>query len=107
MVSLFFDLFVIGWTWLTARLKTKKHNIIRICISLFFIFFNLIAIIVLLTDSGIKEDYSVYIFLLLFYIFLLLLWGVRLILDLIFISKKNFKEKEEELSNVIEKKFHL
>lgn len=107
MVSLFTNLFVIAWAWLTARLKTKKHNVIRICVSSFFIIFNFIAIIVILIGSYIKEDYSVWVFLLLFYIFLLLLWGFRLISDLIFISKKDFKEKEEELSNVIAKKLHL
>lgn len=107
MVSLFTYLFVIAWAWLTARLKTKKHNVIRICVSSFFIIFNFIGIIVISTDSYIKEDYSAWLFLLLFYIFLLLLWGFRLTSDLIFISKKDFKEKEEELSNVIAKKLHL
>lgn len=107
MVSLFLYLFVIAWTWLTIRLKTKKHNAIRICVSLFFIIFNLILLISLLIDDGIKEDYSVYIFFLSFCGFLLLLWGFRLSLDLIFIFKKNFKEKEDELSKVIEKKLHL
>lgn len=66
MASLFINLFVIAWAWLTARLKTKKHNVIRICVSSFFIIFNFIGIIVVLTDSYIKEDYSVWFFLLLF-----------------------------------------
>ena len=108
MVSLFFNLFVIAWTWLTIRLKTKKHNIIRICLSLFFIIFNIIACITILTDSYIKEnDFEVYIFMLIFYIVFLILWGIRICLDIIFIYKKNFEEKENELYKIIKEKLHI
>lgn len=108
MVSLFFNLFIISWTWLTIRLRTKKHNVIRICVSLFFIIFNLIAIIVWSTETYIKEnDYSAYLVMLIFYITLLVLWVIRLCFDILFISKKNFEKKEEKLGNIIKKRLHI
>lgn len=108
MVSLFLNLFIIVWKWLTIRLKTKKHNIIRISVSLFFIIFNLIAIIVFSTETYmIENDFSAYIVMIILYVFLSLLWVVRLILDLLFISKKIFEKKEDELIKSIKEKLHI
>lgn len=108
MVSLFFNLFVICWTWLTIRLRTKKHNVIRICVSLFFIIFNLITIIAVSSDSYMKEnDYLFYLVMLIFYISLLMLWVIRLCFDILFVSKRNFDKKEEMLINIIKEKLHI
>lgn len=107
MVSLFLNLFIIAWVWLTIRLKTKKHNIIRICISLFFVVFNLIAVINTSTDDYIKEDTTAYLIVMIFYVVALVLWSLRLLIDLLFVAKKQFDEKENELSKIIKEKLHI
>ena len=103
LVPLILYSFVAGWTWLTARLKTKKHNSIRIFVAVVFVIFNLVATIVASTDEVIKEDDSAYTFLLFFYITFLVLWVIRLISDLAFASKNTYEESEEVLEKLKEK----
>ncbi len=108
LVPFILYLFVIAWKWITLRLKTKKHTTIRICVSFLLLIFNLIAIIVCLADRYMKEnDYSIFLGVLIFYMFFFVLWGIRLYTDLVFIFKKNFKEKEDELCNIIKEKLNI
>ena len=107
LVSLVFDLLVISWMWITIRLKTKKQTLIRIFLSIVFFVFNLLALIFTLQDSVLKEDVSVFVVLVIYNLIFLLLWGLRLVSDLLFLSRKTFENKEIILSEKIVEKFNL
>lgn len=108
LVSLVFDSLVISWIWLTIRLKTKKHILIRISLSIIFFIINLLVVIFTIQNNTLqKEDISVFVFLIVFYFTFLSLWGLRLVSDLIFFSKNSFEDKEIELSEKIAKRFNL
>ena len=105
LISLFFNLFIVAWAWLTIRLKTKKHTIIRTIVSAIFTIFNFIGVIVL--GCHMNDDKEVYLFLIIFYLIFLLLWGIRLIFDLLFISKNCFEKEEVELLRIIKEKLNI
>lgn len=108
LVSLIFDLFCIAWTWLTIRLKTKRHVFIRTGISLIFTLFSLVVVAYILLDKNVfHDDKTAFFIMLIMSLVYLLLWGIRLLFDLIFISKWQFESNEMELSKRINRMFHL
>lgn len=104
--TIFAYVFVVAWLWFTYRLKTKKHTIIRISVSLLLTLFNIIVLISSLIDASMLDNISLTL-VLIFYSIFLLLWVIRLITDILFLSKKNFLDEETELKERIKNKFNI
>ena len=108
MVSLFVNSFIIAWTWLTIRLKTKKHNTIRICVASVFVIFNFIVLVGVSKENIIIEnDPLAHVVMITFYLILIALWAIRLVSDLLFVSKKTFEETEDDLSKILQEKLNI
>lgn len=95
--TLFLFIFVYSWIWFTVRLETKKHTIIRVIISSCFVVLNFYTLIVLANDT----------ISMLFALFFLFVFAIRLIIDLIFIYKGQFKKEEIKLKKKINNTFHI